>query len=61
VLHGRNDVRVPVTESEQIVEAAGDAELLIFEDEGHGIVKHANMARGYGRAVEFLVEKIGSL
>ena len=56
VLHGRNDVRVPVGEAEQIVRATG-AELLIFDDEGHGIVRHGNRVRAYGRAVNFLREK----
>ena len=58
VLHGRNDPRVPVSEAEQIVAATG-AELMIFEDEGHGLVRHANRVRGYGRAAEFLVETLG--
>ena len=57
VLHGRNDVRVPVSEAEQIVRATG-AELLIFDDEGHGIVRHGNRVRAYGRALNFLSEKL---
>jgi dipeptidyl aminopeptidase/acylaminoacyl peptidase len=59
VLHGRNDVRVPLEEAEQIVAATG-AELMIFDDEGHGLVKHANRVRGYGRATDFLAEKLGA-
>lgn len=58
VIHGRNDVRVPVSEAEQIVAATG-AELMIFDDEGHGIVRHGNRVRAYGRAVEFLKSKLG--
>ncbi len=57
VLHGRNDVRVPVGEAEQIVRATG-AEVLIFDDEGHGIVRHGNRVRAYGRALTFLREKL---
>ena len=56
VHHGLNDVRVPVGEAEKIVRATG-AELLIFDDEGHGIVRHGNRVRAYGRAVNFLREK----
>jgi dipeptidyl aminopeptidase/acylaminoacyl peptidase len=58
VIHGRNDVRVPVSEAVQIHEAAADSELLVFDDEGHGIVKHGNRTRAYGRAVEFVRERI---
>ncbi|HEY8643913.1 MAG TPA: prolyl oligopeptidase family serine peptidase [Candidatus Dormibacteraeota bacterium] len=58
VLHGRNDVRVPVGEAEQIARAT-NAELMIFDDEGHGIVRHGNRVRAYGRALRFLQEKLG--
>ena len=58
VLHGRNDPRVPVGEAEQIA-LATEAELMIFDDEGHGIVRHANRIRAYGRALRFLQEKLG--
>jgi dipeptidyl aminopeptidase/acylaminoacyl peptidase len=58
VIHGRNDVRVPVAEAEQISKAARDAELLIFDDEGHGLVRHQNRVRGYGRALAFLSERL---
>ena len=57
VIHGRNDVRVPVSETEQIARASG-AEMLIFEDEGHGISRHANLRTAYERTVSFLVEKL---
>ena len=58
ILHGRNDVRVPVSEAMQIHDAARDSELLVFDDEGHGIQKHGNRTRAYGRAVEFVRERI---
>jgi dipeptidyl aminopeptidase/acylaminoacyl peptidase len=57
VLHGRNDVRGPLDEAEQIVAATG-AELMIFDDEGHGLVKDGNRVRGYGRATDFLAGKL---
>jgi dipeptidyl aminopeptidase/acylaminoacyl peptidase len=48
VVHGANDTNVPVSESEQIVDAlrqAGrDVNYLLFSDDGHGIVKRENRA-----------------
>jgi dipeptidyl aminopeptidase/acylaminoacyl peptidase len=58
VLQGRNDPRVPYTESEQIVKALKDrnrpVEYILFEDEGHGFVKLNNRLRMYPQIVEFL-------
>ena len=48
VVHGAKDTNVPVSESEQIVDAlcrAGrDVRYLLFSDDGHGIVKRENRA-----------------
>jgi dipeptidyl aminopeptidase/acylaminoacyl peptidase len=60
IIHGRNDVRVPVSEAVQIHEAAAKSELLVFDDEGHGILRHGNRARAYGRALAFVEERLGS-
>lgn len=58
LIHGRNDPRVPVYEAQQIYEALKarnhPVELLIFEDEGHGIAKLENRLRAYSRVVAFL-------
>ncbi|HTT34644.1 MAG TPA: alpha/beta fold hydrolase [Thermoplasmata archaeon] len=58
VLHGRNDPRVPLAEAEQItraVKAHGrPVELLVFDDEGHGLVRRENRLTGWTRAVEWL-------
>jgi dipeptidyl aminopeptidase/acylaminoacyl peptidase len=58
VLHGANDPRDPVTESDQFVrgirEAGGQVEYLRFPDEGHGIRKLANRIIAYRRIAEFL-------
>ena len=58
VLHGANDPRVPVGEAEQIaaeVESQGiPVELLVFEDEGHGIAKLDNQIEAYTQVVAFL-------
>jgi dipeptidyl aminopeptidase/acylaminoacyl peptidase len=58
IIHGRNDVRVPVSEAVQIHEAARGSELLVFDDEGHGILRHGNRTRAYGRALDFVRERI---
>ncbi len=46
VLHGATDPRVPISETEQIVEALREqgkvVEYVRFEDEGHGFVKRGN-------------------
>lgn len=64
VIHGANDPRVPLSEAEQIVarleELDRTVELMVFEDEGHGIVKLVNRRKAYGRVVEFLGEALGS-
>jgi dipeptidyl aminopeptidase/acylaminoacyl peptidase len=48
VAHGAHDTNVPVSESEQIVDAlraAGrDVRYLLFEDDGHAIIKRENRA-----------------
>jgi dipeptidyl aminopeptidase/acylaminoacyl peptidase len=48
VAHGAHDTNVPVSESEQMVEAlrrAGrDVRYLLFDDDGHSITKRENRA-----------------
>jgi len=58
VIHGRNDPRVPVGESIQITQAVGRSELLIFEDEGHGVAKLANQVTANSKILEFLAEHL---
>lgn len=57
VIQGRNDPRVVAAESEDLVNelrAKGkDLELLIFEDEGHDVLKYANRVRCYNAIVDF--------
>ena len=31
---------------------------MVLEDEGHGIVKHQNMVKAYGRSLTFLQERL---
>ena len=54
VIHGRNDPRVPVGESIQIAQAVPGAELLIFEDEGHGVATLANQVTANKRILDFM-------
>jgi dipeptidyl aminopeptidase/acylaminoacyl peptidase len=63
VIHGRNDPRVPVGEAEQLTAALRArgvrCELVIYEDEGHGLARLANRLDAYPRAVEFLDDVLG--
>lgn len=63
VLHGANDPRDPVTESDQFVRAVrekgGEVEYLRFPDEGHGIRKLSNRIIAYRRIARFLERTLG--
>jgi dipeptidyl aminopeptidase/acylaminoacyl peptidase len=58
--HGRNDPRVPVGESEYIHRVLSEkgvrTELVVYEDEGHGIEKLPNRIDVYERVIAFLDE-----
>jgi dipeptidyl aminopeptidase/acylaminoacyl peptidase len=60
MIHGRNDPRVPVSEAEQMaanLHARGvRCELVVYDDEGHGLARLANRLDAYPRAVAFLDE-----
>ena len=64
MIHGANDPRVPIGETEQIVanlEARlRPVEYLRFEDEGHGIVKLKNKLVAFPRIADFLEEHLGA-
>lgn len=61
IIHGANDPRVPVSEARQLaaaLEARGiPVQLLIFDNEGHGIVRLKNKLVAYPAVVKFL-EKV---
>ena len=62
VVHGANDPRVPLSESEQI-KAALDTkgvpcELLVYDDEGHGLAKRANRLEAYPQFTAFLADQL---
>ncbi len=63
VLHGANDPRDPVEESDRFVgairERGGEVEYLRFPDEGHGIRRLENRVIAYRRIAEFLERAFG--
>ncbi|MFL6138157.1 MAG: S9 family peptidase [Frankiaceae bacterium] len=64
VIHGANDPRVPVSEARQLVESLAargiETELLVYDDEGHGLAKLANRLDAYPRAIAFLDRVMGA-
>ncbi|MBM7788067.1 alpha/beta fold hydrolase [Tenggerimyces flavus] len=62
VIHGANDVRVPLSEAEQIAEALRKrdvpCELRVYDDEGHGLKKKVNQLDAYPAALAFLAEQL---
>ncbi len=62
--HGRNDPRVPVSESEtihaELARRGVRCELVIYEDEGHMVEKLANRVDVFERATAFLGEVLGA-
>ncbi len=60
VIQGRNDPRVVAAESEDLVNAlraqGKDLELLIFEDEGHDVLKYENRVRCYNAIADFFAK-----
>lgn len=62
VIHGRNDPRVPLSEAEQLVaavEARGvPVRFLVFDDEGHGVIRLENKLVAYPAIINFLKEHV---
>ena len=62
VIQGRNDPRVVASESEDLVDAlkkqGKDIELIIFEDEGHDVLKFENRVTCYNSITDFFAEKL---
>ena len=60
VIQGRNDPRVVAAESEDLVRElkskGKDIELLIFEDEGHDVLKYENRVRCYNAIADFFAK-----
>lgn len=60
VIQGRNDPRVVAEESEDLVEhlreIGKNVDLLLFENEGHGVEKYENKVLCYNRIAEFFIQ-----
>ncbi len=60
VIQGRNDPRVVAKESEELVadlkSKGKEIELLIFEDEGHDVLKYANRVTCYNAITDFFAK-----
>jgi dipeptidyl aminopeptidase/acylaminoacyl peptidase len=65
LIHGANDPRVPLSEAEQIhaaLTAKGiPCELLVYDDEGHGLNKLKNRLDAYPRAIAFVESALSSV
>jgi dipeptidyl aminopeptidase/acylaminoacyl peptidase len=63
IIHGRNDPRVPLGEAEQIHRIARAkglrSDLLVYDDEGHGLARLANRLHAYPRVASFLDDVLG--
>jgi dipeptidyl aminopeptidase/acylaminoacyl peptidase len=64
IIHGANDPRVPVGEARQIhaslTERGVPCELLVYDDEGHGLKKLRNRLEAYPKAAAFLASVLGA-
>jgi dipeptidyl aminopeptidase/acylaminoacyl peptidase len=62
VIQGRNDPRVVAAESEDLVRElktkGKDIDLLVFEDEGHDVLKYENRVRCYNAIVGFFAKHL---
>ncbi|MHB8362171.1 MAG: S9 family peptidase [Patescibacteria group bacterium] len=58
IIHGKNDPRVPLLEAKQIYKSLKNrkqkVELLVYKDEGHGIVKLKNRIDSYTKVETFI-------
>lgn len=62
VIQGRNDPRVVAAESEDLVRElkskGKDIELLVFEDEGHDVLKYENRVTCYNAIADFFAKRL---
>lgn len=63
ILQGRNDPRVLAAESEEVAENLGkngvETEFMVFEDEGHDVMKFKNKVICYTKIVDFFKKHLG--
>ncbi|MGB9482565.1 MAG: prolyl oligopeptidase family serine peptidase, partial [Candidatus Dormiibacterota bacterium] len=64
VIHGANDPPLPLSEANQLVAAVREngveCELLVYDDEGHGLAKRSNRLDAFPRAASFLARHLAS-
>ncbi len=64
IIHGANDPRVPVGEARQIHRSLTDrgipCELVVYDDEGHGLKRLSNRLDAYPKAIAFLENVLAS-
>lgn len=62
VIHGANDPRVPLSEAKQIVEKLTalhrETDLLVYQDEGHGLSKLKNRLDAYPKIIHFIEKSL---
>jgi pimeloyl-ACP methyl ester carboxylesterase len=62
VIQGRNDPRVVVKESLELVadlkKKGKEIDILLFEDEGHDVLKHANRVTCYNAITDFFIKHL---
>ncbi len=63
LIHGANDPRVPLAEAEQVLKVLRsekkEVDLLVYDDEGHGLAKRKNKLDAYPKMITFLNKAIG--
>lgn len=63
-IHGANDPRVPLSEAQQLqaslTERGVPCDLLVYDDEGHGLAKRPNRLDAYPKALAFLAEHLST-
>lgn len=64
LIHGANDPRAPLSESEQLAEslrARGvPVDFLVYPDEGHGLSKRANKADANPKILGFVLDALNA-
>ena len=62
MIQGRNDPRVVAQESQDLAadlqKKGKQIELLVFEDEGHDVLKHANRVTCYNAIADFFTRNL---
>jgi dipeptidyl aminopeptidase/acylaminoacyl peptidase len=64
IIQGKNDPRVPEPESAEIVadlrSRGVQVDYLVFEDEGHDVLRFKNRVTCYSKITEFFLKHLGS-